>query len=151
MLNGNTHPPQDRMPTVLIVEDDAVFRRVMTFTIARAGLNVENATNGMEGYERFMCGGIDFVVTDLQMPRASGIEMLERMKSQTSIPMVPTILCTAKGLELDRDELIRHFGLVDVLRKPFSPRRLAELINEAFAAGSSCDSRSQPTGVFVDG
>ena len=120
-----------RQPTVLIVEDDAVFRRVISFTVARAGFNVAHATNGLEGYDRFMVGDINFIVTDLQMPRSNGIEMLERISRQTTVPRVPTILCTAKGLELDTEAIVQHFGLVTVLRKPFSPRHLTEWICDA--------------------
>lgn len=140
-----------RVPTVLIVEDDVVFRRVMSFTVGRAGFIVENASNGLDGYDRFMQGGIDFVVTDLQMPRSSGIEMLERINSQSLVPVAPTILCTAKGLELDTEELIHRFGLVDVLRKPFSPRRLSELIGQSLIKVSEVDSSSAEMGILVDG
>lgn len=122
-----------QLPTVLIVEDDAVFRRVMSFTIAHAGTKVESACNGLEGFNRFMQGGIDFLVTDLQMPQSNGIELLERIAAQQDQPRVPSILCTAKGLELDSQALIERFGLVAVMRKPFSPRRLSELILEATA------------------
>lgn len=126
--NDTANAGNSRPPTVLIVEDDAVFRRVISFTVARAGFNVEHATNGLEGYNRFMVGDIDFIVTDLQMPRSSGIEMLERINQQTTVPRVPTILCTARGLELDTEGIVQHFGLVTVLRKPFSPRHLTEWI-----------------------
>ncbi len=128
---GTDNASDRRQPTVLIVEDDAVFRRVISFTVSRAGFKVEHATNGIEGYDRFMVGDIDFIVTDLQMPRSSGIEMLERISQQTTVPRVPTILCTAKGLELDTEKIVQHFGLVTVLRKPFSPRHLTEWICNA--------------------
>ncbi len=121
------------VPTVLIVEDDPVFRRVMSFTVERSGVSVEIASNGQEGFQRFIQGGIDFIVTDLQMPRWSGIDMLEQIFQQTSVAPVPTILCTAKGLELDTEQLISRFGLVAVLRKPFSPRHLSELISESLS------------------
>lgn len=122
------NPMANDEPTVLIVEDDVVFRRVIAFTVSRAGFKVEHAGNGLEGYDRFMLGDIDFIVTDLQMPCASGVEMLERIGQQTLVPSVPTILCTAKGLELDTDAIVQQFGILTVLRKPFSPRQLTELI-----------------------
>lgn len=133
---------KNRIPKVLIVEDDPVFRRVMSFTVSRAGFRVENAANGLDGFERFMQGDIDFIVTDLQMPRSSGIELLERINSQTLVRVVPTILCTAKGFELDTDKLMDRFGLVDVLRKPFSPRRLSALIAQSLLHDSMHDSSS---------
>jgi two-component system, chemotaxis family, chemotaxis protein CheY len=124
----------NRTPTVLVVEDDAVFRRVITFTVTKAGFKVEQASNGFAGFDRFMVGDIDFIVTDLQMPGSSGIEMLARIKQQCDIPTVPTVLCSAKGLELDTEAVLREFGLLTVLRKPFSPRQLTELIRNALHA-----------------
>ena len=134
MPTDTDKPMASHEPTVLVVEDDAVFRRVITFTVARAGFKVEQACNGIEGYNRFMVGDIDFMVTDLQMPRASGIEMLERIKQQILVPFVPTILCTAKGLEFDADAVVEQFGLLTILRKPFSPRHLTELICDSLLA-----------------
>ena len=51
-------------PTVLIIEDDPVFRRVISFTVAKNGLAVETANDGESGYARLVQGGIDFIVTD---------------------------------------------------------------------------------------
>ncbi len=63
-----THRPT----TVLIAEDDPVFRRVMSFSIARTGLTVESVGDGLSAYERLCQGGIDFLITDHQMPICSG-------------------------------------------------------------------------------
>lgn len=115
--------------TVLIVEDDPVFRRVLSFSLAKTGMTVETANHGAAGFERLMQGGIDFLVTDLQMPLCSGIELLERLQGVEGYVCPRTILCTAKGLELDSDALTDRFGLLAVMHKPFSPRKLADLIS----------------------
>ena len=114
--------------TVLIAEDDPVFRRVMTFSIARSGLTVESVGNGAAAYERLCQGGIDFLVTDHQMPICSGLELLEKIAANQEIQFPPAILCTAKGLELDSHGLQSRYNLVAVMHKPFSPRKLSELI-----------------------
>jgi CheY-like chemotaxis protein len=116
------------LETVLIVEDDPVFRRVLSFSIAKTGLKVETANHGAAGFDRLMEGGIDFLVTDLQMPLCSGIELLERLEAVEDYTCPSTVLCTAKGLELDSSELIRRFNLLAVMHKPFSPRKLTEVI-----------------------
>ncbi|TWU59889.1 Chemotaxis protein CheY [Rubripirellula tenax] len=114
--------------TVLIAEDDPVFRRVLSFTIGRGGFVVETASDGEAAYQRICQGGIGFLVTDHQMPGCSGIELLERIAIHPDAIAIPTILCTAKGFELDTIAIQRKYHLVDVLNKPFSPRRLEELI-----------------------
>ncbi len=114
--------------TILIAEDDPVFRRVMGFSISRVGLTVESVSNGQAAYDRLCQGGIDFLVTDHQMPVCSGLELLEKLSANSQVDRPPTILCTAKGLELDGQGLQDQYELVAVMHKPFSPRKLSELI-----------------------
>ncbi len=115
-------------PTVLIAEDDPVFRRVLTFTIEKCGFNVIAASDGLAASERYTEGGIDFLVTDLQMPRRSGLELLDFIHANPTHGTPPTILCTAKGFELDRQEVSEQYGLVEIMNKPFSPRKLSKTI-----------------------
>ncbi len=131
--------------TVLIVEDDPVFRRVMNFTIARCGFTVETASDGKSAYHRLCNGGIDFLVTDHQMPICTGLELLEMIEENESLISPPTILCTAKGLELDSQGLQSRFNLVTVMHKPFSPRKLSELILQHIPAGTPAPPLEIPT------
>lgn len=140
-----------QQPTVLIVEDDPVFRRVMNFTVARSGFSVETASDGLAAYQRICRGGIEFLVTDHQMPICSGLELLEKLEANTAITRPPTILCTAKGLELDSQGLQSRFGLVAVMHKPFSPRKLSELIldvvrkpTDSFCGGTGSTEQPSP-------
>ena len=114
--------------TVLIAEDDPVFRRVMGFSIAKCGLTVESVGHGQAAYERLLQGGIHFLVTDHQMPICSGLELLEKLCNSSDVFFPPTILCTAKGLELDSQGLESRYNLVAVMHKPFSPKKLGDLI-----------------------
>jgi len=117
---------------VLIAEDDPVFRRVLAAAISRIGVDTETVSNGDEAYERVQRGGVDFLVLDYQMPICSGIEFLERMATgkQNKHDLPPTILCTAKGFEIDGPALSERFGLVAILHKPFSATQLGTLISE---------------------
>jgi CheY-like chemotaxis protein len=116
--------------TVLIAEDDPVFRRVLSVAISKHGLKIEAVGDGLAAYQRIQQGGIDFLVLDHQMPLCSGIELLEQLstngKEAGGIP--PTILCTAKGLELNVPELVERYQLVGILHKPFSPKQMSDLI-----------------------
>ena len=130
-------------PTILIVEDDPVFRRVLSFTVARSGFQVETANHGEEGYQRLIKGGIDFLVTDLQMPIWSGIDLLEQLDNTPNYTRPQTILCTAKGLELDSDSLIQRFRLAEIMHKPFSPRKLTAAI-ERHCGSTDSDETTRP-------
>lgn len=128
---------------VLIAEDDPVFRRLLQFTIERAGYTVVVTANGNEAWERLQQGGIDLLVTDQQMPHCTGIELLHRIANapssvddeagnSTNHLLDATILCTAKGLEIDRQLLKEQFGLLEVIGKPFSPKQLAHILDQFF-------------------
>lgn len=123
---------ENRKPatTVLIAEDDPVFRRVLIAAVSRTGLETEAVSNGEEAYERIQRGGVDFLVLDYQMPVRSGAELLEQMANETQhkYRLPPTILCTAKGFEIDGPALMDRYGLVAILHKPFSATQLAKLI-----------------------
>jgi CheY-like chemotaxis protein len=121
----------------------------MNFTIARCGFSVETASDGQAAYNRLCQGGIDVLVTDHQMPICSGLELLEMLESNTELTRLPTILCTAKGLELDSQGLQARFGLAAVMHKPFSPRKLSELILEIVQAGGE-PPRGEATPVGLD-
>ncbi len=116
---------------VLIAEDDPIFRRVIAFTVAKHGFAVTTVGDGGAALERVRAGGIHFLVTDHQMPIRSGIELLQDIVDDADLVMPPTILCTAKGFELDRESLIQTYGLVALLHKPFSPRQLVQMIRES--------------------
>lgn len=128
-----SHPP-----AVLIAEDDPVFRHLLQFTIERAGYTVEVTADGDAAWKRLQSGDIDLLVTDQQMPSCTGIELLLRIanggeESNQSNPLIrAAILCTAKGLEIDRRRLKEQFGLLEVVGKPFSPKQLVRIIDEFF-------------------
>jgi CheY-like chemotaxis protein len=129
-----SHSSENPAPAikVLIAEDDPVFRRVLAAAISRTGVHTEAVSNGNEAYERIQRGGVDFLILDYQMPICSGIEFLERMATgkQNKHDLPPTILCTAKGFEIDGPALSERFGLVAILHKPFSATQLGKLIFE---------------------
>lgn len=112
----------------LIAEDEPVFRRVITFTLEHRGLAVEAVKNAEEAIDRLRHKRFGFVVTDLQMPGMSGIELLAQIRFTLRLATLPLVLCTAKGLELDTQQLCQQYDLTAVLHKPFSPQRLAGLI-----------------------
>ena len=120
-------------PKVLIAEDDAVFRRVLEFSIRKRGFDVEVRHDGRAALERLRGGGVDLLVTDQQMPRLWGVDLLTAVRDERLLPPRQAILCTAKGFEIDRDALIDSLGLIAVLNKPFSPKQLGDLLESASA------------------
>ncbi|MBB3209719.1 CheY-like chemotaxis protein [Rhodopirellula rubra] len=138
--------PYSNPPSILVAEDDPVFRRLMHFTIEQAGYRVFTAPDGEQAWQRLQEGDIDLLVTDHQMPRCSGIELLHRVRDAASEgqPLISTaVLCTAKGFELDCSQLQDEFGLLAVMGKPFSPKQLTRLIDGHFTPTMAANTDSQ--------
>jgi len=114
---------------VLVADDEASITNVVARKLQNAGLEVIVAMDGQEAYELAMNEPPDFLITDLQMPRMSGLELCARLTAELPEP-IPTILLTAKGFEIDRSK-IGSLPILRVMTKPFSPRKLLVNVQEA--------------------
>lgn len=120
---------------ILVVEDEPLLRRSLRATLTRAGYTVDLAEDGVEALEMLADGPLpDVVLTDILMPRLDGPGLVEVM--QREMPAVPIVLMTgfADRRLLQDNPLLAHRPL---LRKPFEPDLLIELIDEAMAQPSA--------------
>jgi two-component system alkaline phosphatase synthesis response regulator PhoP len=86
------------------------------------------AMDGLEAYELAIAERPDFMITDLQMPGMSGLELCARLVAELD-GGIPTILLTAKGFELTA-ESVRELPVRRIMTKPFSPRELLAQVQE---------------------
>jgi len=123
---------------VLVCDDEAHIVRAVEFKLRRAGLKVVTARDGQEGWECVQQEVPDLIVSDCQMPRMNGLELLERVRSWEPSAQIPVIMLTGKGYELPVAELRDRLGVARGLSKPFSPRELEakvlQLLREAAPA-----------------
>ncbi|MBI1347387.1 response regulator [bacterium] len=93
-------------PRLLLVDDDASFRRLVSHHLRRHFL-VTEASNGEEALNRVMAITPECVLLDMEMPGWSGIETLEQMRSLPRMEHVPIIMLTGNS---DRDKVIASLG-----------------------------------------
>ncbi len=112
------------MPTVLVADDDPTVSQVLCDYLRRAGITPVAASDGAAALE-VLRGDvpIDAAVLDVMMGPPDGLEVCRRLRSDPLTQMLPIVLLTALGDELDR---IAGFetGADDYVTKPFSPREL---------------------------
>ena len=108
--------PASRPVRVLVVDDSAVAREVLSATLRRDGFEVETAFGAESAHSRIMHRRPDVVVLDLQMPGVDGLEFLERVMQ--SIPL-PIVVCSSMA-QPGAKAVIRalELGAVDVISKP---------------------------------
>ena len=117
---------------ILVADDEACITTIVSKKLRNAGFDVLVAMDGQEAFDRAMAERPDLLVTDLQMPLMSGLELCARLTAELP-ETIPTILLTAKGFELEPEQLSR-LPICRVMTKPFSLRELLDNIREALAA-----------------
>jgi two-component system response regulator HydG len=100
----------------LVVDDDSSLRYIVRGLLEDAKLEVDEAVDGVDGLERVENGAYELVVTDVQMPRMDGIELLKKICARPSPPKV--VVITAHGSERQTVEAIKA-GAFDYFKKPF--------------------------------
>src|SRR5947209_16969196 len=113
---------------VLIVEDEENERTGLAELVSAWGYRTESAKDGAEGLEKFASWGPGVVITDIKMPRMTGMELLERIAAHPQQAAV--ILLTAQGsIELAVDAM--KSGAYDFIQKPVDPARLKTILTNA--------------------
>lgn len=110
---------------ILVVEDDQDERQFLKTFLEARGYHVELARDGGQAHSAFVMHQPDFVLMDIILPRESGYEVCERMKSIDS--NVPILMLTAIDFD-DARNLASRVGADGYLNKPYDPDELVETI-----------------------
>lgn len=110
---------------VLVADDEAHITHVVSLKFRKAGFEVVTAQDGEEAYELAVQERPDLVITDLQMPFMSGVELSAKLRETPETSEIPVIMLTARGLALSHDDLAKT-NIKSVMSKPFSPKQVLE-------------------------
>jgi two-component system response regulator AtoC len=116
------------MKRVLVVDDDRRMRRTLQIVIESMGVESAAAANGEEASEQLRKTRFDLVLTDLKMPGASGLDLLEAIRAE--YPRLPVVLITAYGTIQTAIEAMRK-GAADYVLKPFDNESLKLIVGKA--------------------
>ena len=114
------------MSRILVADDEAAIRKVVRDALERTGHDVETAVDGEEAIGLFESGDFDLVVTDLNMPRLDGLELVRRIRRTSAVPV---LVLTVQQEERQKVHLL-DAGADDYVTKPFG---VAELVARAKA------------------
>lgn len=127
--------PSDEAPPgrILVADDEPHIRRILRTLLENDSFVVDEAVHGQEAIDHLERDTpYDFVLLDLMMPEASGLEVLQAMAELPHRTGTPVIMLTAKGQDTDRQAALAA-GANDFLTKPFSPKKLLVRIHELLA------------------
>jgi DNA-binding NtrC family response regulator len=113
---------------LLVVDDEATQREMLSGILQRAGYRVETAASGSVALEALERGAFDLLLTDQKMPGMDGLALLERAQSRQ--PELPVVLMTAFGSVSEAVAAMKH-GAADYLTKPFEREELLLVLEKA--------------------
>jgi DNA-binding response OmpR family regulator len=119
-------------PTILVVDDDPVILQLLQVNFEMEGFTVITAADGVEGVERTRADRPDIVVSDVMMPRMSGLELVTALKADPDTAGIPVLLLTAKAQQADVATGLEQ-GADDYVTKPFEPLELVDRVNRLLA------------------
>jgi CheY-like chemotaxis protein len=117
------------MAKILVAEDEPDIRELIAFTLRFAGHDVVTVGNGVEAVETAKQAQPDLILMDVRMPRMTGYEACQLIKSDLAVQHIPVVFLSAKG----QDAEIRigiEAGASDYLLKPFAPNELTEHVTQ---------------------
>src|SRR5437016_3859388 len=111
------------MERVLIVDDDPDILHLVSYNLKQAGFEAFTADTGRKALETIQRRPPDLVILDLMLPDVDGMEVCRTLRGHESSRLIPIIMLTARGEEIDR-VVGFELGADDYVMKPFSPREL---------------------------
>lgn len=127
------------MSRIVVAEDDPHILRVICLWLSRQGHEVMSAQNGLEALSLISAHQPAIVVTDVNMPGMDGLELLVQIENLVHRPAGVVVLTNRWDHREIGDRLAA--GQLHVLPKPFSPSKLAALIEELTAAPAAGDAQ----------
>ena len=114
---------------ILTIDDSKTIRDMLMLTLADAGFEVVQAVDGQDGLDVLDREQVDVVITDINMPRMDGYEVIRQVRSNAAYKSMPILVLTTES-EADKKNLARVAGATGWMVKPFDPDRLIATINK---------------------
>jgi len=129
------------MNTILYIDDDIHYTRMIDKFLSSCGFDVETAQDGREGVVKARELQPDLILLDLYLPRVAGLEVIAQNREEAMTWNIPIVVMSALPIA-QRRQLMEGTGVQDYLSKPFKIRDLIDTVqrNVAHRPGVSSDS-----------
>ncbi len=118
---------------ILVVDDFSTMRRIVKNLLMEIGFkNIEEADDGKTALPILEKGGIDFLVTDWNMPGMAGIDLLKAVRANPELSSMPVLMVTAEA-KREQIMLAAAAGVNGYVVKPFTADTLQEKVDKVFA------------------
>lgn len=124
---------------VLIVDDSEIIRSVVKKSISMSGIDVARifeAADGQEALAVMEKEWVDIVFADLNMPRMSGLELVNHMAKDNMLQNTPVVIVSSERSELRIEEL-KQQGVRAYIKKPFRPEDFRDVVTSILGSGEA--------------
>ena len=124
--------PADTKMHVLVVDDFATMRRIITNVLRQLGYeHILEAEDGTKALQILETEKVDFVITDWNMPQMSGLDLLKAIRASEDKKHIPVLMVTAEAMQ---ENIIKaaQAGVNNYIIKPFDAKTLSDKINKIF-------------------
>jgi DNA-binding response OmpR family regulator len=134
---------------VLLIEDSATFRALLSSMLTTQGYSVITAENGKSGILKASAERPNAIILDLSLPDVTGADVLSSLKSNAKTGQIPVIICTASVDGELRDEVVKR-GADEIFTKPVTPKDLISALRRHTDRGNRAEnSQAQAPGLCV--
>jgi two-component system chemotaxis response regulator CheY len=114
---------------ILTIDDSKTMRDMLMLTLADAGFDVLQAVDGQDGVDLAERENFDLVITDINMPRMDGYEVIRQLRKRPEHKATPILVLTTES-ETDKKSIAREAGATGWLVKPFDPDKLIATVRK---------------------
>ena len=112
------------MPNILIIDDEQDILDLLSYNLKKEGFSIITAKDGANGKKTAISSNPDLIILDLMLPGIDGLELCRILKKEPKTALIPIIMLTAKGQEMDKVKGL-EMGADDYVTKPFSVKEIA--------------------------
>jgi two-component system chemotaxis response regulator CheY len=120
---------EDKMATILAVDDSTSMRQMVSFTLKEAGHDVTEAEDGSKALNIAKTKSFDLIVSDINMPNMDGIALTQELRKLPAYKFTPILILTTESGS-DKKGEGKAAGATGWIIKPFSPEQLLSTINK---------------------
>lgn len=116
------------MKTILLVDDSAEIRNYLSILLQWKNYNVIEAQDGLEGWQLAIDRKPDLILSDIDMPRLNGYELLQKLNLDLNAGRIPVIILSGKMTANARQNALQ-LGAIEFLEKSLQPDRILDIID----------------------
>ena len=114
---------------IMTVDDSSSVRQMVSFTMKEAGYDVIEAADGKDAMGKINGSAVEIVITDLNMPKVDGIELIRWIRKESDHKFIPIIMLTTESQDTKKAEG-KEAGATGWIIKPFKPDQLVSVVKK---------------------